>query len=194
MESVYYLEPMKLSESYKADYSLDPDIHSQETIASQVYFVPVIDENGYQANGAIMILVPNSTATGYMNLLRTIFISAAVIFLGIMLVITFTRDPITGFMVLALFGVVVIFIAYPLLEAVRLSFMKDGVVSLQTWKETLSPTYLVALWVHYASACLPPRSQPSLATCCLPYRKDLLHAKKVMSTWQPCLSYHRLSR
>ena len=64
MESVYYLEPMKLSGSYKADYSLDPDIHSQETIASQVYFVPVIDENGYQANGAIMILVPNSTATG----------------------------------------------------------------------------------------------------------------------------------
>jgi len=146
MESVYYLEPMKLSGSYKADYSLDPDTHSNETIDSQVYFVPVIADNGYQANGAIMILVPNSTATGYMNLLRTIFISAAVIFLGIMLVITFTRDPITGFMVLALFGIVAIFIAYPLLEAVRLSFMKDGVVSLQTWKETLSPTYLVALW------------------------------------------------
>ena len=145
-ESVYYLEPMKLPGSYDANYALDPDSHSMQEIESQIYFVPVIEDNGYQVSGAIMILVPNSTATGYTNLLRTLFIAAAVIFLAIMLVLTFTRDPMTGFMVLGLFGVVFIFIAYPLLEAVRLSFMKDGQFSLQTWKETLSPTYMVALW------------------------------------------------
>ncbi|MFA7127556.1 MAG: iron ABC transporter permease [Sphaerochaeta sp.] len=145
-ESVYYLEPMKLHGSYKANYALDPDSHSFEETQSQIYFVPVVEDNGYQVSGAIMILVPNSTATGYTNLLRILFIAAAVVFLAIMLVLTFTRDPMTGFMVLGLFGIVFIFIAYPLLEAVRLSFMKDGQFSLQTWKETLSPTYMVALW------------------------------------------------
>lgn len=146
LESVYYLEPMRLGSSYKADYSIDPDVHSFEVTDSQVYFVPVIDETGYQVSGAVMILVPTSTATGFNNLLRTLFIVAAVVFLGILLVITFTRDPMTGFMVLGLFAIVLVFIAYPLIEAVRLSFMKDGVFSLQTWKESLSPTYLVALW------------------------------------------------
>lgn len=146
MESVYYLEPMRLASTYKADYSLDPDANSFEEISSQVYFVPVVDETGYQVSGAVMILVPTSTATGFNNLLRTLFIVAAVFFLGIMLVLMFTRDPMTGFMVLALFGIVLVFIAYPLLEAVRLSFMKNGTFSLQTWKESLSPTYLIALW------------------------------------------------
>ncbi|MEA5030035.1 MAG: iron ABC transporter permease, partial [Sphaerochaeta associata] len=146
MESVYYLEPMRLGSTYKADYSIDPDVHSFDVIDSQVYFVPVIDDTGYQVSGAVMILVPTSTATGFNNLLRTLFIAAAVVFLGILLVLTFTRDPMTGFMVLGLFSIVLIFIAYPLIEAVRLSFMKDGTFSLQTWKESLSPTYLVALW------------------------------------------------
>lgn len=146
MESVYYLEPMRLGSTYKADYALDPDANSFERTDSQVYFVPVIDDTGYQVSGAVMILVPTSTATGFNNLLRTLFIAAAVVFLGILLVLTFTRDPMTGFMVLGLFAIVLIFIAYPLIEAVRLSFMKDGTFSLQTWKESLSPTYLVALW------------------------------------------------
>ncbi len=146
MESVYYLEPMKLGATYQADYSLDPDANSAEVIKSQIYFVPVVDETGYQISGAAMILVPSSTATGFSNLLKTLFIAAAVVFLGILLVLTFTRDPLTGFMVLGLFTIVLIFIAYPLIEAIRLSFMKDGVFSLQTWKESLSPTYLVALW------------------------------------------------
>ncbi len=146
LESVYYLEPMRLGSTYKADYGIDPDAHSFETTDSQVYFVPVIDETGYQVSGAVMILVPTSTATGFNNLLRTLFIAAAVVFLGILLVLTFTRDPMTGFMVLGLFSIVLIFIAYPLIEAIRLSFMKDGTFSLQTWKESLSPTYLVALW------------------------------------------------
>ncbi len=146
MESVYYLEPMMLSSMYQADYSLDPDKNSASIAKSQVYFVPIVDETGYQVSGATMILVPVGTASGFNSLLRTLFIGAAVIFLAIMLVITFTRDPITGFMVLGLFGIVLIFIAYPLIEAVRLSFMTDGVFSLQTWKECLSPTYLVALW------------------------------------------------
>ncbi|WP_320129114.1 iron ABC transporter permease [uncultured Sphaerochaeta sp.] len=146
LESVYYLEPMKLPKTYKADYTLDPDTAVASTADSQIYFVPIIDKTGYQVSGAVMILVPNKTATGYNNLLKTLFIVAAVLFLSIMMVLTFTRDPMTGFLVLGLFAIVLVFIAYPLLEAARLSFMKDGQLSLQTWKESLSPNYLVALW------------------------------------------------
>jgi iron(III) transport system permease protein len=145
-ESVYYLEPTKLPKTYEADYSLDPDQHILRQSDSQIYFVPVIDETGYQVSGAIMILVPNRTATGFTNLLRTLFVAAAIVFLLIMLVLSFTRDPMTGFLVLGLFSIVFVFVAYPLLEAVRLSFMKEGQLSLQTWKESLSPNYLVALW------------------------------------------------
>lgn len=145
-DSVYYLESAKLPKTYNADYSLDPDENILRQSDSQVYFVPVIDASGYQVSGAIMILVPNRTVTGFTNLLRTLFIAAAVAFLAIMLIISFTRDPLTGFLVLGLFSVVLVFVAYPLLEAVRLSFMKEGQFSLQTWKESLSPNYLVALW------------------------------------------------
>ncbi len=146
MESLYYLEPMKLQRAYQADFSLDPDRNSSERTGAQVFFVPVIDETGYQASGAIMILVPNVAVSGFQNLLRTLLIGAAVFFLAVLLVIMFTRDPMTGFMVLGLFIIVLIFIAYPLFEAVRLSFLRDGRFSLQTWKECLSPTYIVALW------------------------------------------------
>jgi iron(III) transport system permease protein len=51
-----------------------------------------------------------------------------------------------NFMVLGLFIIVLLFIAYPLFEAFRLSFMTDGRFSFATWKMCLSPTYLVALW------------------------------------------------
>lgn len=146
MESLYYLEPMKLQRVYQADYSLDPDAISAERLGSQVFFVPIVDDTGYQASGAIMILVPDSAVSGFQSLLQTLLIGAAVFFLAVMMVIMFTRDPMTGFMVLGLFIIVLIFIAYPLFEAVRLSFLKDGRFSLQTWKECLSPTYLVALW------------------------------------------------
>ncbi|MFA6844514.1 MAG: iron ABC transporter permease [Sphaerochaetaceae bacterium] len=145
-ESVYYLEPMKLAGTYKVDYSLDPDTNNNETSEAQLFFVPILDATGYQASGAVMMVIPTSASLGYDNLLKTLFGGVLIFFLSVMVIILFTRDPATGFLVLALFGIVAIFIAYPLLEAIRLSFIKDGHFSLATWKECLSPTYLVALW------------------------------------------------
>jgi len=57
LESVYYLEPMKLEATYQADYRLDPDVNSAETIKSQIYFVPVVDETGYQISGAPQLVI-----------------------------------------------------------------------------------------------------------------------------------------
>lgn len=144
MESAYYLEPIMLNRTYRVGEAYA----SSATWSgdSRIFFVPVTDESGFMAQGAVMIMAPDTATSGYLSLLRTLLIAVAVIFTGILFVIMFTRDPVTGFMVLGLFAIVLIFIAYPLLEAVRLSFIRDGHFSWKTWQETLSPSYLTALW------------------------------------------------
>jgi iron(III) transport system permease protein len=152
LDSAYYLEAMQLKTKLQADYGLEASEAQNLGIAKQartevrVFFAPLIAENGYEAIGAVMILVPTSAATGYASLLRVLAIGAAVGFLAIAWVIMFTRDPTTGFMVLGLFIIVGIFVAFPLIEAIRLSFIKDGRFSFDTWRMGISPSYIVALW------------------------------------------------
>jgi len=60
---------------------------------------------------------------------------------------TFSRDPISGYAIVVLAAIVLAFVAYPLLEAVRLTLIKDGKFSLNVWKTILSNRqYLQALW------------------------------------------------
>ena len=146
LDSCYYLEPMVMSTLYNVDYSLDSDSLVSEAAPSQLYFIPVADESGAFTIGAIMIAVPDTAVSGYENLMRTLLIGATVLFLVIAFILMFTRDPMTGFLVLGLFIIVGLFVAFPIFEAIRLSFIRDGRFSLQTWKECLSPTYLQALW------------------------------------------------
>ena len=58
----------------------------------------------------------------------------------------FTRDPTVGYAVVVLAGIAGVFIAYPLAEALRLSFLKEGRFSLEIWKDVLSGAHLQALW------------------------------------------------
>ena len=146
LDSCYYLEPMKLSVPYDVDYSLDPDDIADATEQSQIYFLPTADESGAYTLGAIVIAVPGIAATGYESLMRTLFIGASAIFLVIAFILLFTRDPMTGFLVLALFVIVGLFVAFPIFEAIRLSFIRNGTFTFEIWKNCLSPTYLVALW------------------------------------------------
>ena len=146
LDSCYYLEPMVMSTLYTVDYSLDSDSLVSEAAPSQLYFIPVADESGAFTIGAIMIAVPDTAVSGYENLMRTLLIGATVLFLVIAFILMFTRDPMTGFLVLGLFIIVGLFVAFPIFEAIRLSFIRNGRFSLQTWKECLSPTYLQALW------------------------------------------------
>ncbi len=146
LDSCYYIEPMKLSLPYTVDYSLDQDELVSSPEESQVYFLPTADQAGEFVLGAIIITVPGTAATGYESLLRTLFIGASVIFLVISFILLFTRDPMTGFLVLGLFVIVALFVAYPIFEAVRLSFIQEGRFTLEIWKRCLSPTYLIALW------------------------------------------------
>ena len=139
LESVYYLEVMQLPSRYAVSIN-------NEATDVRVFFAPIIADNGYEASAAVMILVPASGASGYTNLLRIFAIGAAVAFLAIAWVIMFTRDPVTGFMVLGLFLIVGLFVAFPLFEALRLSFFRNNQFSLDRWKTGLSPAYIVALW------------------------------------------------
>ncbi len=135
IESVYYLEPMLLTGEYKVADS-----------SSQIYFLPISDSEGYEAIGAVMISVPVEATNGYSNLLKTLLIAAAVLFCVVCYILMMTRDPMTGFLVLGLFVIVFLFVAYPLFEAVRLSFLQEGRFTFEIWKECLSPTYFEALW------------------------------------------------
>ncbi len=145
-DSCYYLVPMRMESMYSVDYSLDADDTVSEAENSILYFIPIVDETGYGASGAIMIAVPDIASTGFQSLLKTLLIMLSAAFIVISFIIMFTRDPITGFLVLGLFVIVALFVAYPLFEAVRLSFVVNGRLSLATWKTCLSPTYLQALW------------------------------------------------
>ena len=131
LDSAYYLEAMQLPTRY-------PSIINNDQTTVRVFFAPIIAENGYEANGAVMILVPTSGASGYARLLGIFAIGAAVAFIAIAWVIMFTRDPVTGFMVLGLFIIVGIFVAFPLFEALRLSFFRNNQFSLDRWKTGLS--------------------------------------------------------
>ncbi|MDR1873594.1 MAG: iron ABC transporter permease [Synergistaceae bacterium] len=52
--------------------------------------------------------------------------------------IQFSRDPIVGFAITGLFLMSLIFVAYPLFESVRLSFVQDGKLTLQIWRSILT--------------------------------------------------------
>ncbi len=147
-DSISYNVMEKLEDSYKADYSLNPDEFGT-TISTQsvnIYFAPVLDESGYYSVGGVMIAVPTKNATGFINTMKAMCIGFALLFIFASFVILFTRDPMTGFLILGLFTVVILFVAYPLFEAFRLSFIRNGEFSFETWKMCLGPEYLKALW------------------------------------------------
>ncbi len=139
LDSAYYLETVQLSQQYSLTYD-------NQVVKTRIFIAPIIAENGYEATGAVLIAVPVSSASSYGVLIRTFAILSAIGFLMIAWVVSFSRDPITGFMVLALFIIVAIFVAYPLIEALRLSFTTNGEFSLDKWALALSPSYIVALW------------------------------------------------
>ncbi len=138
-DSAYYLEPVRLKSTARI-------LYNGSFVEALLFIAPVVNENGYEAKGAVMIAVPSGAASAYSNLLLTLSLGAAIAFLLTAWVISFSRDAVTGFMVLGLFVIVGIFVAYPLLEAIRLSFMQEGSFSLDKWKLALSPSYIVALW------------------------------------------------
>ncbi|MDR0998992.1 MAG: iron ABC transporter permease [Treponema sp.] len=137
LESVYYMVP----------YTQAPAVRLGDRAAPmRIFFLPIPDDSGYDLEGAVIILVPAGAGNAFHSLLVSLGILAWVLFTLIFAIGVFSRDPITGYSVLFLFAVSVAFIAYPLLEALRLSFVDEGAFSFAVWKRTLSPEFLVPLW------------------------------------------------
>ncbi|MDA8411920.1 MAG: iron ABC transporter permease [Treponema sp.] len=140
IDSVRYLEPFVSTKEYSL--ASGPGASG----SGRIYFAPVPDDSGADIRGALVIFSAASETDRFDGLLLGLAVVALVIFLAIYSVLAFSRDPAMGFAILGLFAIVAAFVAYPLFEALRLTFVVKGAFSLGIWKEILTPRYLEALW------------------------------------------------
>ena len=135
-ESIYYLVP----------YAAPQTLKLEGADSFKAYFLPVPDEEGFDIRGALMILVKTGQALKFESLLINLAVAAWVIFVTIAGTASLARDPIVGYSVIVLFFIACVFIAYPLFEAFRLSFIEAGRFSIAIWRRVLSSEHLAALW------------------------------------------------
>ena len=110
-------------------------------------FSPVIDRQTGEVRGAMLFLFDLSSERAFLRMVYFLFAAAFCALAAVTWIISFSRDPIVGFAVTGLFIVTVVFIAYPLFESVRLSFVRNGRFSLAIWRAILSSSgYRAALW------------------------------------------------
>ncbi|MDR2842095.1 MAG: iron ABC transporter permease [Spirochaetaceae bacterium] len=134
---------------YDVPYKSPKTVSVQEEQAQKemyVYFIPLSDKDSY-VTGAVLIAIPQGGAgSDFESLLIVLAIIAWLLFTVILAIQLLSRDPITSYSVLFLFLITIAFVAYPLIEAVRLTFLDGGHLSLNIWKQTLAKDSLVALW------------------------------------------------
>lgn len=108
---------------------------------------PVPNEANDTAVGFLLIAMDADRVSSFNFFVNALIAIAFALFALAFGVATFSRDPITGYAILVLAAVVIAFVAYPLFEAVRLTLMVNGRLSLSVWKTVLgNMQYLKALW------------------------------------------------
>lgn len=113
---------------------------------SLLMFAPVPNKEGDTAVGVVVAAVDESALTSFFYLTYSLSVIAFLLFALGFGIATFSRDPLTGYAILVLFAIVLTFVAYPLFEALRLTFVQQGRFSLAVWKEILTnKQYLGAL-------------------------------------------------
>ncbi len=136
VDSVSYLETYILPESVRVGDS-----------EQNLVVAPIVNETNDAASGFVLIAVDAARTSSFASLLDGFTLIAFLLFALAFGVATFSRDPITGYAILVLFAVVIAFVAYPLFEAVRLTFVTNERFTFATWKTVLGNTqYLKALW------------------------------------------------
>ncbi len=109
-------------------------------------FAPVLNKEGDTAVGIVVAAVDESVLTSFIHLTYSLSMIAFLVFALGFGIPTFSRDPLTGYAILVLFAIVLTFVAYPLFEALRLTFVHEGRFSFAIWKEILTnKQYLSAL-------------------------------------------------
>ncbi len=134
LDSAYYFEDYTTKKQFLFD-----------GIKTSVTFKPLINADGSDINGILLVMRTAGANSGFDRLLLIFSIGILIIFSIIWLVVVFARDRVSSFAIIAIAVFAFVFIAYPLFETVRLTVMKDGNLSLSVWKKALEANYLKAL-------------------------------------------------
>ena len=119
-----------------------------------LFFAPAVNPKTQDVEGALVFAFSTAGEAGFIRMLNTLFLTALVLFAIVIWQATLSRDPIVGFALAGLFLMALVFVAYPLFEAVRLSFMENGRFSLAIWRTILtSEGYLDALMGSLKLGC-----------------------------------------
>ena len=119
-----------------------------------IFFAPAVSLKTHDIEGALVFAFNTDGEQNFMRMLNTLFFGAFILFAVVIWQLMLSRDPIVGFALAGLFLMTLIFVAYPLFEALRLSFVENGKFSLSTWKTILnSEGYLSALWGSLKLGC-----------------------------------------
>lgn len=119
-----------------------------------LFFAPAVNLKTHDIDGALIFAFSTDGERGFMNMMNTLFIAAFILFAVVIWQLMLSRDPIVGFALAGLFLMTITFVAYPLFEAVRLSFIENGEFSLSIWKTILqSEGYMSALWGSLKLGC-----------------------------------------
>ena len=135
IEAASYLETYVVNEAVR--------IGPKESL---LVFAPATNPEGDTATGVLVAAIDETVLTSFLNLTHALSLIAFALFAVGFGIANFSRDPPTGYAILVLFAIVLVFVAYPLFEAVRLTFVQEGRFSLGIWKEILTNRqYLSAL-------------------------------------------------
>ena len=119
-----------------------------------LFFAPAVSLKTHDIEGALIFAFNTDGEQGFMRMLNTLFAGAFILFAVVIWQLMLSRDPIVGFALAGLFLMTLTFVAYPLFEALRLSFIENGKFSLGIWKTILnSEGYLSALWGSLKLGC-----------------------------------------
>jgi iron(III) transport system permease protein len=136
LDNAAYLEP------YFSD-----DTYSVGETRGRLVFSPVINEAGDDINGVLLVLLKGGASLRFSRLLNLFALGAFLIFVLLYGIAQFLREPLVGYAVLGLFVVVGIFVAFPLFEALRLTFTNEGRLTLEVWRNVVGNLqYIQALW------------------------------------------------
>lgn len=137
-------------EIYRSSYNWTVGTQEEQAL----FFSPAINSRTHDIDGALIFSFSTESEQGFMRMMNTLFVAAFILFAVVIWQLMMSRDPIVGFALAALFLMTLTFVAYPLFEALRLSFLENGKFSLSIWKTILnSEGYMSALWGSLKLGC-----------------------------------------
>ncbi len=109
-----------------------------------IVFQPVIRD--YEVIGGVVCFLSADDHNKFLNIVNILFLIVFALALIVFSVSQFSKDPVSVYAILVTIAVVLVFIVYPLYEAVKITFARTGVFTFDVWKKVLTEkNYLEAL-------------------------------------------------